>query len=116
MKNHIQTVLVDGETIEIHQGSANVFDDLELPNASEMKLKANLAAQVVRFIRETGLSQKEVAAQVGLKQPDISDILRGRLKGISLERLLAVINRLGHNVEVKVESEFSEDARTVVLV
>lgn len=116
MKNHIQTVLVDGDAIEIHQGSSNVFEDLELPDASELKLKASLAAQVIRFIRETGLSQKEVAAQVGLKQPDVSDILRGRLKGISVERLLGVLNRLGHNVQVKVEPEPSENARTVVLV
>jgi len=116
MNNPIQTVLVDGQTIEIQQGSGNVFEDLGFPVAAEMKLKALLAAQVVKFIREGGLSQQEVAAQVGLKQPDISDILRGRLRGISVERLLAVINGLGHNIEVKVEPEVSENAHTVVLV
>ena len=51
---------------------------------------------------EAGLSQAEVAARTGLTQPKVSDVVNGRLKGYSVERLLTIINRLGRDVEVRI--------------
>jgi predicted XRE-type DNA-binding protein len=80
-----------------------------------MSLKAGLAGQIVRAMRERGGSQRQTAELVGLKQPDLSNIARARLDGISVERLLVVLNRLGHRVEVRVERAQTEDARTLVI-
>ena len=103
------------ESLKIEHGSGSVFADLGLPDASEMSLKSSLAVRVVRAVRERGLSQRAAAELVGLKQPDLSNIMNARLDGISVERLFTVLNRLGHRIEVRVEEEESEDARTLVL-
>lgn len=100
--------------IEIEDSSGNVFVDLQLPDAAEMSLKAGLAVQIVRAMRARNLTQRQTADLVGLKQPDLSNIARARLDGISVERLLSVLNRLGHQVEVRVFLQETADARTLV--
>ena len=100
----------------VEESSGNVFADLGLPNPEEHLLKADLAIHIQQLIRAKGLSQVEAARLVGLSQPKISDILRGRLAGYSVERLLSIINKLGRNVEVRISKrEYSpEKARTLV--
>lgn len=100
------------------RSSGNVFADLELPNADERMLKAQLAVQIRHFIEEKGWTQTEAAEAVGLDQPKVSNLLRGRLAGFSVDRLLSILNRLGHNVEVRISAEENdpEEARTLVTV
>lgn len=103
---------------QVTLGSGNVFADLGLPDPEEDLLKAQLLGQIQRFMREKGLTQTELATQVGLDQPKISKLLHGRLAEFSVERLLTVLNRLGHRVEVHISPEEVEpdSARTLVLV
>lgn len=100
------------------QSSGNVFADLELPNAEERLLKAQLAVQIRRFIEQKGWTQSEAAEVIGLDQPKVSNLLRGRLSGFSVDRLLNVLNRLGHNVEVRISAkEYDPDkAQTLVTI
>jgi predicted XRE-type DNA-binding protein len=100
------------------QGSGNVFADLGLPDADERMLKAQLAVQIRRFIEEKGWTQVEAAEAVGLDQPKVSHLLRGRLAGFSVDRLLGILNRLGHSVEVRISAEEydPEEAQTLVTV
>lgn len=102
----------------VDEGSGNVFVDLGFPDAPEMQLKAQLAAQIIRTLRERRLTQSAAARLTGLKQPDISSIVNTRLDGISVERLFLVLNRLGRRIEIRISSEEveTEDARTLVLV
>lgn len=104
---------VDGETIEVHVGSGNVFEDLGLEDAPELTLKSDLAERVARAVRSRGWTQKRAAEMAGLKQPDLSNIVNGRVDGISIERLFLVLNRLGYSVRVQVDEEPGETARTV---
>lgn len=99
----------------IENSSGNIFTDLGCEDADEMSLKSGLAVQIMRAMRERGLTQRQTAELVGLKQPDLSNIARARLDGISVERLLMVLNRLGHRIEVRVALEKTEDARTLVI-
>jgi predicted XRE-type DNA-binding protein len=94
----------------------NVFADLGLPEADERMLKAQLAVQIRRFIEEKGLTQTEAAEAIGLDQPKVSHLLRGRLAGFSVDRLLSILNRLGHSVEVRISAkEYDpEEAQTLV--
>src|SRR5438067_5568163 len=87
------------------RSSGNVFADLELPDADERMLKAQLAVQIRRFIEAKGWMQVEAAEAVGLDQPKVSHLLRGRLAGFSVNRLLNILNRLGHSVEVRISAE-----------
>src|SRR5918911_1093762 len=102
--------------VEHTRSSGNVFADLGLPDADERMLKAQLAIQIRRFIEAKGWTQTEAAEAVGLDQPKVSHLLRGRLAGFSVDRLLNILNRLGHSVEVRisVEEYDPEDAQTLV--
>lgn len=106
------------DVVQITESSGNVFVDLGLPNPEEDLLKAQLLGQIQRFMREKELTQAELAALIGLDQPKISRLLRGRLADFSVERLLTVLNRLGHRVEVRISPEevAPEAAQTLVLV
>ncbi|HYX72860.1 MAG TPA: helix-turn-helix transcriptional regulator [Nitrososphaera sp.] len=100
------------------RSSGNVLTDLELPDADERMLKAELAVQICRFIEEKGWTQTEAAEAVGLDQLKVSYLLRGRLAGFSVDRLLSILNRLGHSVEVRISAEEydPEEAQTLVTV
>lgn len=65
--------------LQFENSSGNIFADLEFEDADEMSLKAGLAIQIVRAMRERGLTQRQTAELVGLKQPDLSNIARARL-------------------------------------
>ncbi len=111
-------VASDGRRIEYTAGSGNVFADLERPDAAELQFKSNLVFCIRQLMREKGLTQAELGEMVGLPQPKISDLFRGRIRGFSSDRLLAIINRLGRSVEVRISAQerAPEEATTRVLV
>lgn len=80
----------------------NVFEDLGMPDADEMLVKAELVLQISRFIGERGLTQVEAAELLGVDQPKVSTLLRGRLRGFSVERLSRFLNVLDQDVAIVV--------------
>ena len=101
---------------EITLSSGNVFADLDLPNPEERLLKAQLAILIKRFIKNKGWTQAQAAEVIGIEQPKVSQIFRGQLGGISVERLMNIVNRLGHDIEVRVSVEEREEAQLMVRV
>lgn len=83
-------------------GSGNVFADLGLPDADELLVKAELVLQISRIIEEHGLTQVQAAEELGIDQPKVSSLLRGHLRGFSVERLTRFLNALGQDVEIVV--------------
>lgn len=75
-------------------GSGNVFADLGLPDADLRLAKADLALGISRRIRELGLTQTAAAQRMGLDQPKVSALVRGRLSGFSLDRLTECLSAL----------------------
>ena len=55
------------------------------------------------MIEQAGLTQQAAAEKMGVSQPDVSNLLRGRFEGFSLERLLGFVCALGADVEIKVK-------------
>lgn len=98
--------------------SGNVFADLELSEPEDRMLKAQLAIQIRYFIEQKGWTQAEAAEAVGLDQPKISNLLRGRLTGFSIDRLFRILNRLGHRIEVKISARETtpENATTLIKI
>jgi len=88
--------------IEIQKGSANVYADLGLPDADEMLVKAQLVTQISDIIKKEGWTQQEAARVVGLTQPKLSEMLRGKFRGISEAKLLDCLARLGCDVQIVV--------------
>ena len=83
------------KTIEVEDGSGNVFADLGLPDAEELLLKAELVFRMSELIEKKGLTQAEIAKRTGLDQPKVSRLLHGHLSGFSAERLIAVFKSAG---------------------
>lgn len=88
--------------IEITKSSGNVFADLELPNAEEYLVKAELAYQINQVIKEKGFKQIEAAEILGIDQPKISALNRGRLSGFSIERLFKFLVALNQDIEIMI--------------
>ena len=89
--------------LEYEVGSGNVFADLGLPDAEELKAKSELAIEVIEIIEERGLKQAEAAEIMGIDQPKVSLLVRGKLGGFSMERLYRFLNALGRDVEIVVK-------------
>jgi predicted XRE-type DNA-binding protein len=83
-------------------GSGNVFADLGLPDPDTRLAKAELARSISAIIRERGLTQREASELLGIDQPKVSAITRGRLGDFSLERLLTLVGRLGMDIDITV--------------
>jgi predicted XRE-type DNA-binding protein len=84
----------------IQHGSGNVFADLGRADADVHLLKAELVTRIDEIIRQRRLTQAEAAALLGLSQPDVSRLLRGRFRDYSVERLLRLLTALGRDVEI----------------
>jgi predicted XRE-type DNA-binding protein len=91
-----------GTKIEVEESSGNLFADLGLPEPEERLAKADLAIAITRDVRRRDLTQQEAAELLGVAQPDVSNLMRGRLSGYSIERLTRLLNALGHDVEIRV--------------
>ncbi len=90
------------------RGSGNIFVDLGLANADEHMLKARIVMFIGQRIEQLGLTQQAAAKRMGVSQPDVSDILRGRFEGFSLERLLGFVRALGSDVEIRLKQPANE--------
>jgi len=88
--------------IPIHASSGNVFADLNLPDAADLPIQAELARLIHLQIKRLGLRQVEAAARLGLKQPDVSKLINGRHTGFSAERLFRLLNALDQDIRIVV--------------
>jgi predicted XRE-type DNA-binding protein len=86
--------------ITVKRGSGNVFADLGFDNPEEEKLKAQLVREIRDIIKQRRLTQAKAAELLGLKQPDVSTLLAGRVHKFSLERLLRCVHRLDRDVRI----------------
>jgi predicted XRE-type DNA-binding protein len=85
------------------KGSANIFKDLGFPNAEEHLVKAQLVFKIDSIMKERRLKQVEAANLFGIRQPDVSKMLRGDFRQFSVERLLRFLVALGQDVEIVVK-------------
>ena len=83
--------------------SGNIFADLGLQNPEEHLAKARLAMQIDLLIEKKGLNQKDAAKLLGIDQPKISALHKGKLSGFSLERLFRFLNILGQEIDIQVK-------------
>src|SRR3984957_6638223 len=65
-------------------GSRNVFKDIGVPNAEEHLVKAQLVFKIDALLKARGLKQVEAAELFGIRQPDVSKMLRGEFRQFSV--------------------------------
>ena len=89
---------------KIVRGSKNVFSDLGYADPETHLLKAGLVTRIRDIIGDSGLTQVEAAERMGLSQPDVSRLLRGNFRDVSVERLMRMLTKLGYDVDIVVRS------------
>jgi predicted XRE-type DNA-binding protein len=89
--------------IRMQRSSGNVFTDLGFPKeeAAHLLIRADLMIQLKKLIEERGLTQKDAAEALGVTQPRISDLVRGRIDLFSIDTLVEMLTRLGVTVTLK---------------
>jgi predicted XRE-type DNA-binding protein len=96
-KTRKKTKTVDLDFV-VQDSTGNVFRDIGLSDPEMRLAKARLAQHIARLIKSHGLTQKEAAEKLGIDQPKVSAILRGRLKDFATDRLMRFIMRLNQDV------------------
>jgi predicted XRE-type DNA-binding protein len=88
---------------KVTRSSGNVFADLGFRNPEEELFKAKLVLSLRREIEKANLTQQEAADIMGLKQPDVSKLLKGKIAGFSLERVMACVRAFDNDLEVRLK-------------
>ena len=95
----------DDKPIEFEPSSGNVFEDIGFDKATAERLthKAELVGVLHACQRERGLGQVAFSRLVGIPQPRLSKLYNGKIAGMSTDKLLDAIARLGGHVTIRVE-------------
>ncbi len=88
------------DDIEVIRGSSNVFADLGLPDAETLFLKAQLVAELYRLTTERKLTRSQAGELMGITQPELSRMFKGKLREYSVERLLGFLTAFEQDVEI----------------
>jgi len=88
----------------MRQSSGNVFRDLgfSTDEAEHLKVRADLMIRLTRLIETKGLTQARAARLLGVSQPRISDLVRGKIARFSVDSLIEMLDHAGARVSVVV--------------
>src|SRR3990167_10780202 len=104
------------EQFELIRGSGNIYRDLDIADADVRQLKAILAAEITKTLDKKGLSVRKAQSVTGIDASDFSRVRNADFRRISVERLMAMINRLGSRIEVAVKVRQAVPGRHAVVL
>jgi predicted XRE-type DNA-binding protein len=86
------------------KGSGNVFRDIGFSEgeAQNLLLRSELMLRIEQVVKQSGFTQQQAAKQLGITQPRLNDLLKGRIDKFSLDALVNVATRAGLRVEIKI--------------
>ena len=90
------------EEIAFEVSCGNIFADIAVDNAEEELTKAELVWEIHHIIKMRQLNQEKAAKIMGINQPKVSALLRRKLSGFSVERLMHFLNMLGQDIDIVV--------------
>lgn len=96
--------------------SGNVFADIAVENPKEELTKAQLVWEIEQIIKKKKLTQVKAAKIMGINQPKVSALIRRKLDGFSVERLMHFLNTLGQDIEIVVRPKPSTRTQAIVIV
>jgi predicted XRE-type DNA-binding protein len=89
-----------GKAAKVRRGTSNIFADLGYSDAETHLVKAGLVSRIQDAIDERGLTQAQAGEILGIGQPDVSRMLRGNFRDLSIERLMRFARVLGYDVDI----------------
>jgi len=91
--------------VNVQASSGNVFEDLDVPNSADVLAKADIAAQIAMIIEHRNLTQIQAAKLMDVDQATVSNLVRGKLRGFTTDRLIRFLNALGLDVDIVIHGE-----------
>lgn len=98
------------DEMELVHGSGNVFRDFGDPDAEVLQLKAILAGKIIDVLDEQKISVRRAQELTGYAAADFSRVRQAKLQRFTLDRLIAMLHKLGQDVEVSVSVRQRRDA------
>ncbi len=88
--------------LELVHGSGNIFRDFGDPSPDAAQMKCVLAAQIIVTLDQRKLGVRAAEEITGIAAADFSRIRHVKLGRFTIDRLVAILNRLDRRVEVRV--------------
>ena len=109
MRNAKAPINVEAE----HVTTGDIFADLGFSPmlAGELTIKSDLHRSLLEHIRASKMTQVELARVLQIHQPDVSNLLRGKLNLFSITKLCQYADRL--KLRVRIEVEGAQDKKRV---
>lgn len=91
--------------MRVRHSTGNVFKDLGFPaeEAENLRIRADLMIRLAEVIEERGLTQAKAAKLLGVTQPRVSDLLRGKIQLFSVDSLIEMLGNTGAHVSFVVK-------------
>jgi predicted XRE-type DNA-binding protein len=90
------------KSIEYEESSGNIFADLGLKDSDELYARAQIGVHVFNILKEKKLKQLDIAAVLGIAQPDVSHLMNGHFSRFTTDKLLDFLKRLDRKVRIEV--------------
>jgi predicted XRE-type DNA-binding protein len=88
--------------IEREEGSGNVFADLGLADADELFARAQIGSQIFRILEAQKLKQRQIAALLRIRQPEVSHLMNGHYNRFTTDKLLDFLKHLNLAVTISI--------------
>ena len=91
--------------IKITEGSENVFRDIGFGEveAENLKLRSDLMIRIEKYVKQSGMTQAEAARGLGITQPRLNQLLKGKIQLFSLDALVNMLAQAGMRVNMTVK-------------
>jgi predicted XRE-type DNA-binding protein len=91
--------------LKMEKGSGNIFVDVGFPpeEAHNLLMRAELMMKIEAYVEKSGMTQKQAAKHLGITQPRLNDILKGKIGKFSLDALVNIAIRAGMQVKLTVK-------------
>ena len=92
---------------KIRRGSGNVFADLGFPpqEAANLQLRSDLMIQLRKCLSSRHLTQAGAARLLGISQPRVSDLMRGKIDRFSIDALIQLLDKAGVEVRLTMRTK-----------
>lgn len=91
--------------LKMEKGSGNIFIDVGFPpeEALNLKMRSELMVKIEDYVEKSGATQKQAAKQLGISQPRLNDLLKGKIGKFSIDALVNIATRAGLQVKLTVK-------------
>ena len=88
--------------IAFEESSGNIYADLGLEDSDELLARARIGVFVFKLLKDRNLRQREMAAILGIAQPEVSHLMNGHFSRFTTDKLLDFLKKLGQKVTIQV--------------